>query len=75
MSRTKPLMDSVEQKRRMVHAKTRRAERWQHDKPNGMSFRQLRRAVANGYSAGVKVKNPTQYLSAHARRRIAMGAA
>lgn len=53
-----------------AYERAQRRKRWLSDKPNGTSFRQLRRAFAYGYEPAVQVKNPERYLSAHARRRL-----
>lgn len=67
--RTKRLADYKEQERRLVVSRARRRSRWEIDKPNGTSFRQLRRAIAFGFAPNIRVKNPERYLSAHARRK------
>lgn len=66
--RTKPLMDNKEQERRLKVSRGQRRSRWQHDKPNGTSWRQLRRAAAFGYAPNVQVKDPEKYLNSHARQ-------
>lgn len=72
MSRSKPLLDPKEEKKRLVRVRHLRRLRWEEEKPAGNSVRQLRRAIAYGYAPVVQVKNPGKYLNSHARQMAAL---